>query len=366
MEDDRRKHMRFVQILPTFSFGDAIGNHVRALDGYMKKYGLETEIYASVIDEKLPDGIAKNYKEYESREDDIILYHLSIGKDINRQFIEQKGIKIINYHNITPPDFFSEYSYPSQQLCEAGLQDTAFLHDKVQFCIADSEYNKQDLMKMGYQCDIGVIPILIAFEDYKKTPDSKILKTLSDDMTNIIFVGRVAPNKKQEDIIEAFYYYKKYYNAQSRLILVGNYRGMENYCQRLRNYIDELGVEDVMITGQVSFKSILAYYHKADLFLCQSEHEGFCVPLVEAMFFGVPIVAYDSTAIGETMQEGGILLPTKEPLVTAGVMNKLLSSAELRNTVKENQEKRLKEFDNKKVAARFWEFIRGKVLGKSI
>ena len=358
--------MRFVQILPTLAFGDAIGNHVRALDQYLKKNGFETAIYAAAIDEALAEGCAGKYEDYVSEDDDIILYHLSIGRDINRKFIEHKGTKIINYHNITPPDFFKGYNYNTQCNCQTGLEDVEYLSDKVKFCIADSEYNKQDLIRMGYQCEIDVIPILIAFEDYKKIPNKEVMEQLSDSVTNIIFVGRVAPNKKQEDVIHAFYYYKKYYNPDSRLILVGNYGGMESYYQRLVSYISELGAEDVIITGQVSFDKILAYYHKADLFLCQSEHEGFCVPLVESMFFQVPIVAYDCTAIGGTMQEGGILLPTKDPLVTAGAMHRLLSDERIKNAVKENEMERLKAFDNEVVAGQFLDFINEKVLGDSL
>lgn len=109
-----------------------------------------------------------------------------------------------------------------------------------------------------------------------------------DGYTNFIFVGRVAPNKKQEDVIRAFYCYKKYCNPKSRLFIVGSYNGMERYYHRLRRYVGALELDNVVFTGHIPFAQILAYYHLADLFLCMSDHEGFCVPLVEAMYFNLP------------------------------------------------------------------------------
>ena len=143
---------------------------------------------------------------------------------------------------------------------------------------------------MGYTCPIDVLPILIPFDDYAKTPSQQVIDRYSDGYTNLIFTGRIAPNKRQEDVIRAFYDYKKFYNPKSRLILVGGHNGMERYYHRLKSYINALELEDVVFPGHIKFDEILAYYKIADVFLCQSEHEGFCVPLVEAMYFDVPVV----------------------------------------------------------------------------
>ncbi len=350
--------MRVIQVLKVLAFGDAIGNHVIALQKAFQSQEIRTKIYAEVIDARLPEGTAENYQLYEEKEGDLILYHLSTGTELNRKITEHSSRIIINYHNITPPQYFTGYNRQGELNCRTGLEDAEYLADKVSCCIADSQYNKEDLIHMGYQCDIAVIPILIAFNDYKKKPDAETESRYRDGWTNIIFVGRIVPNKAQHDIINAFGYYKKYYNPQSRLILVGTCGGMERYQSQLETYADRLGVQDVIYPGHISFQEILAYYRCADLFLCQSEHEGFGVPLVEAMTFGVPIIAYDSSAVGETLGGAGLLMETKNPLETAAVMNRVMTDRRLRERMVENGYERLKDFDNQEIARRFIQYIR--------
>ena len=166
-------------------------------------------------------------------------------------------------------------------------------------------------------------------------------------------MGRIAPNKKQEDVIRAFYYYKRNVNRKSRLILVGNYAGMEKYYYKLRNYVDELKLADVIFTGSIPFDEILAYYHLADLFLCMSEHEGICVPLVEAMYFDVPVLAYASSAIPSTLGGSGVLLKEKDPVLAGEMMHCILSDEALRQQILQKQRKRLQDFSFESVRALF-------------
>ena len=168
--------------------------------------------------------------------------------------------------------------------------------------------------------------ILIPFDDYKKEPDAEVRQKMTEDRyTNILFTGRIVPNKRQEDVIATFYHYHKYYNPKSRLILIGNYTGMESYYESLQRYIDELGAEDIIFPGHISFPAILAYYATADLFLCMSDHEGFCVPLVEAMNFEVPVLAKNTTAIPYTLGGSGMMLEDNDPLVAATAINRILT-----------------------------------------
>ena len=265
--------------------------------------------------------------------------------------------KVMVYHNVTPPQFFEEYSVKAAQLCQNGLEGASYLADKVDYCLAVSEYNKQDLIRMGYTCPIDVLPILIPFDDYAKTPSQQVIDRYSDGYTNLIFTGRIAPNKRQEDVIRAFYDYKKFYNPKSRLILVGGHNGMERYYHRLKSYINALELEDVVFPGHIKFDEILAYYKIADVFLCQSEHEGFCVPLVEAMYFDVPVVAYDSSAIAGTLGGGGFLLKDKNPVDTAGVINRVVTDEALRTQIIKNQQARLADFDHKVIEAQFKTYL---------
>lgn len=219
------------------------------------------------------------------------------------------------------------------------------LRDTADYCLADSEFNKQDLIRAGYQCEIDVVPILIPFDDYKRSPDPEVLTKYSDGMTNILFTGRIVPNKKQEDVIQAFACYQKYYNKNSRLILVGSPAGAVTYYDSLQEYVRRLGVQNVVFTGHISFAEILACYAVADLFLCMSEHEGFCIPLVEAMLFEVPIVAHLCTGVTDTLGGSGFPIVRKDPVETAGVLHYVMTHEEVRSRLIREQNMRLRDFD---------------------
>ena len=351
--------MCIIQVLTTMSYGDAVSNDVIALDDTLKRQGYTTGIYAENIDARLPKKMVGKIEAIPNLSDkDIILYHLSTGTSLNYKIKEYKGRKIIIYHNITPHHFFTGYNEGAQKLCADGEKGLAYLADSAEYCIADSEYNKQDMIKTGYKCKIDVLPILIPFDDYKKTPNSDVIRKYdSDEYINILFTGRIAPNKKQEDVISAFYMYQKYYNSKARLFIVGSYGGMETYYKQLKEYVKELKLDNVYFTGHIKFDEILAYYKIADYFLCMSEHEGFCVPLVEAMYFNVPIIAYDSSAIGSTLGGSGILLKDKKPLDTAGMIDYLEKNSDIRCQIIEDQKKRLEDFEHDKIERQFLDYL---------
>ncbi|HEU0105791.1 MAG TPA: glycosyltransferase, partial [Vicinamibacteria bacterium] len=171
-----------------------------------------------------------------------------------------------------------------------------------------------------------------------------VVRRLYDDgRTNIVFVGRIIPNKKIDDLIRVFALYQRLFDRQSRLLLVGDYRGQEKYYDRLQDLVRERHAEEVVFTGQVDDDELRAAYASADLFLCLSEHEGFCVPLLEAMAFGIPVVAFDAGAVRETLRGGGVLLRDKEPAAVAGLVRRLLTDDALRARVMETQERAMAE-----------------------
>ncbi len=353
------KNMKIIQLLTTMSYGDAIGNHVLALNNKILKMGYQTAIYAENIDEKFSAGTIKHVSEMNKITDkDIILYHLSTGTRLNYELGNFNGKKIIIYHNITPAEFFEDYNLDTFRLCRDGLIGMKKLADAADYCLAVSEYNKKNLLSSGYTCKIDVMPILIPFKDYDIKPDCKIIDQFSkDEYKNILFTGRIAPNKKQEDIIKIFYQYQKNYNQKSRLFLVGSYKGMESYYRRLLTYVRKLGLTEVYFTGHIKFKELIAYYKIADAFICMSEHEGFCVPIVEAMYFGIPIIAYDSSAVAETLGGGGFLTDTKNPLINAGILNRLLSDERFRQILVNNENERLQDFESELIENKFENYI---------
>ena len=357
--------MRIIQILPTLSFGDAIGNDTLALKGAIRDMGYETEVYAENIDKRLPAGSGLDISKLSGlKKDDIILYHKSTGTDLTFRIDEFKCRRIMIYHNITPPEFFRPYSPAATALTEYGYKGVEYLKDKIDYCLAVSSYNRSDLLRMGYTCPIDIRPILIRFEDYKQTPDEETIRKYSDGKKNLIFVGRIAPNKKQEDVIRAFYHYKKR-NPESRLILVGSYSGMENYYNRLVKYAAALGLkEDVVFTGHIKFSAILAFYRIADVFVCMSAHEGFCVPLAEAMFFDVPIVALDTSAISDTLGGSGFLVDDNDPVFVSRVIDRVLNDEALRNELISGQRRRLKDFSYEKIRDTFTEQLKNFIAAK--
>lgn len=337
--------MKIIQVLRNLSYGDAIGNDVLAIKKALTKMGYQNTICAEYIDHRLPKNTAYPVNRLLTVEpDDIVLYHLSTGTDLNYTFAELPCRKIVRYHNITPPHFFHGYSQAAEDSCKDGLKAAAEIADRVDYCLAASEFNKQDLIRMGYKQRIDVLPILIPFSDYNKVPDHNTIKRYSDGKVNFLFTGRVAPNKKHEDIIQIFYHYKRYINRNSRLFLVGGYAEKDRYYQKLLQYVKDLRLKDVIFSGHIQFNQILSYYRLADLYVCMSEHEGFCVPLVEAMYFEKPILAYGSTAVPETLGGGGVLLHEKDPKVGALMAERILNDNELHMQIIKNQQERLRDF----------------------
>lgn len=350
--------MKIHQILVTLAYGDGVGNDVIAIYNMLKRHRYETDIFAVNIDSRIQCMDLYTVGEMqEFADEDLIIYHLSIGTDLNELFPQWKGRKIIRYHNITPPQWFEGIDKNGIYLCTSGLVQAKKLAKSAEYCIAVSEFNKRDLISMGYRCPIDVLPIVIPFEDYEKEPDWNIVDKLNDDYINILFTGRIAPNKKQQDIISAFAEYQKKYNFKSRLLLVGAYAEESTYYQEVKQCVEISGAQNVIFTGHIPFEQILSYYHAADLFLCMSEHEGFCIPLLEAMYFHIPIVAFSSTAVPGTLNGSGVLFEEKNYEKVAALINHIISDEEYRKRIIEGQNLRLQDFKYEKIESEFLKLI---------
>ncbi len=349
---------RIVQILGTLSYGDAIGNHVIAIHRGLLEKGIQAEIYAESIDERIGRD-AKPLSGYQPREEDTILYHLSYGTPLNRSVCDYPGRLIINYHNITPGDFFRPYNKIMADQCDGAYRDLDYMKASADLVIGDSRYNLSAMKERGYTCPLISVPIVMDYGDYEKKPNEELIRRLKDGETkNVLFVGRIAPNKCQQYVIEDFYDYHRYLEPNSRLILVGGVGGNTNYYLRLKAYIKKLHLEEAVIfPGHIPFEDILAYYRAADAFLCESEHEGFCVPLIEAMYFHVPIIARDTSAVGETLGEAGYLFRERNSAKTARVLDLVIRDGEIRRAIIQGQDQRLMAFDREATLRKFLEVI---------
>lgn len=345
--------MKIHQILPSITPGDAIGNEVLLIRDLLRSWGYESDIFAQHIH---PDVQACSYKEYEleSSPHNLLIYHFSIGSEIS-DFI--KGLpdrKIMMYHNITPSHFFRGINDTLMHLLDQGRKELESLSQVFDLALAVSEYNRIELERAGYS-ETAVLPLLIDFSKYQ-SHNPEILKKYSDDWVNILFVGRISPNKKHEDIIKVFYYYKSI-NPKARLLISGDWSGCEPYFQALQSLVQRLGLSDIHFLGKVPFRDLVSYYMVSDIFLCMSEHEGFNVPLVESMFFGIPIIAYNACAIPYTLGDAGVLVNKKDYLEIAELINVIISNANIKQRLISKQNERLKEFGYDQTTEQFRQII---------
>lgn len=347
---------KIIQVLPSISYGDAVSNQALNITNMLREEGYVSDIYAEHIDPQV-----KNIKEFKTlktkiTDNNILILHMAIGSDVNTVAASLPvKRKIMIYHNITPEKYL--IGKPElRDLVRQGREQLYQMKNAFILALGVSEYNREELVSYGYT-NTAVLPIIMDFADYNQNPDASILEKYNDGRNNIIFVGRVNPNKKQEDIIKSFYFYKNYCDKDARLFLVGSWQGMEAYYESLRLYVETLGLKDVCFTGHVKFEEMLSYYKIADLFLLMSEHEGFCVPLLESMFFEVPILAYKSSAIPYTLGRSGILFNEKNHRLIAEMMRLIISDQELKTSLIAKQKERLNDFNRDKIKTLLMQYI---------
>ena len=350
--------MKIHQLLPTFAFGDAIGNHTIEIQRILRSWGHESHIFADDIHDAVRP-LAKPYKKLRGRalQDALLIYHFSIGADMSDDLKNLPNKKILIYHNITPAEFLRGYDAFITDILQQGRAELRLMANACDLALGDSEFNRQELEEMGFP-KTDVLPIILNFDKYTSNPDPRILNRYKDDgYRNILFVGRVIPNKCQEDVLLAFYMYHTYVNPKSRLFLVGT-RGIERYDFMLDEMARRLNVEDsVCFTKHVTDSQLAAYYQLADLLLCMSEHEGFSVPLVESMHLGIPVLAYNSTSIPHTLDGVGVMVNEKRYDEIAEMMDLLMEDQKLRTTIVEQQRQRLEFFKKPRLESLLKSFI---------
>lgn len=336
------------QFLPSFVDRDAIGSHVRHLHRVITGLGLRSEIYA--WEWRGERSHATDYREFKSAspdDDTWILYHLSTASPIGEWLRDRPEHLAINYHNITPTELFAPWEpLIGIELDEARTQ-LVEIAKQSDFGVGVSRYNEQELQQAG--CTrTAVAPILFDPQDFEHTLDRKLDSRLKRAKQNggidWLFVGRIAPHKAQHDVIKAFALYRQLYDDNARLHLVGGISSHQ-YWTALRRYIDTLGLKDsVSITQSVSNGALGAYYANADVFVCLSEHEGFGVPLLEAMYNRVPVLAFGSSAVHETLGYGGLALDDKSAAHVAAAVQRVTDDGVLRRELVEAGQARLADF----------------------
>ena len=329
--------MRIHQLLAALSYGDAIGNEALAIQQKLRGAGHESDIFAELVHPRVAH-LARPLWEYReaSSPDTVCIFHFSIGSAAGRLIHGAPDRLVVVYHNITPAHFFLGFHPHLAGLCHHGRRELRAFAPRTELALGDSEYNRRELDEAGF-VRTGVLPIVLDLTRYDRPPSPVVRQLYDDGRTNVLFVGRVIPNKRIDDLVRSFAAFQKWVQPKSRLLLVGDYRGFDRYFDRLNELVRELRVDEVVFTGQVDDDELYAYYRVADAFLCLSEHEGFCVPLQEAMHFGIPVIAYETGAVRETLHGGGLLLQDKSPELVAELLDRVTHGGDLRRAVLASQ-----------------------------
>ena len=338
------------QVLATLGYGDAIGHEVLGIQRVLRSAGYESDIFVETADPRLEDQTSDYHGLMAaSHPENLLLHHFSIGSKASRVAFALPDRMALIYHNITPPEYFVGVHELLVELCYLGRRELRAYVDRCDIAVGDSEFNRQELAAIGF-AETGVLPVVPDFSHLDVPRDPFIAADYDDAWTNIVFVGRVIPNKRIEDLIRIFAAYKRAYNHRSRLIIVGSQGGFEKYVTMLYGLAARLGVTDLHMTGHVTNAQLAACYDVADVFLCASEHEGFCVPLMEAFHARVPVIAYAATAVPATMDGGGILYEDRDPMHVAAIIDAVVSDAALADRVLASQDAALGRLRNKDFA----------------
>ena len=304
----------------TLSPRDAVGVHTLALDALLNELGHETQLFAASIHPELR-GRARDFQDQDRvGTPDLLLYQASTGSPVADHLLRRPEPLVLNYHNLTPADHFDPWEAHVGAELDAGRRQLARLARRAGHGVADSRYNAEELAALGME-RLWVAPVLF---DPPPLPPQRVTR----DPPTLLFVGRLAPNKAQQDLISMMALLRER-RPGARLILVGT-ASSARYETALRTLADTVCPDGVEFVGSVDQASLIEWYGRADAFVCLSEHEGFCVPVIEAMAAGVPVIAFDAAAVPETVGGAGIVLDDKRPAVVVGAIERVLDDAELR------------------------------------
>ncbi|HEV3281656.1 MAG TPA: glycosyltransferase family 4 protein [Acidimicrobiales bacterium] len=348
---------RIDQVIPSLASRDAIGGHVMQLRDLLRSSGYRSDIYyGNATADRLDEGLPVTRLGDRSSTGRVLLYQLSIGSGVADVFRQRRERKFVNYHNITPADLLDAWMPSVGDEVRRGRAQLRDLAPVTEFAIADSCFNERELQAAGYR-STTTVPLLIDLDGFAGTPDRALATRLAEEKADggadLLFVGKVSPHKGQHDLVKALAAYRRLYDGRARLRLVGGAIS-EEYQSAVERFADELGLRTaVEIAGSVSHEELIAYYGAADAFVCLSNHEGFCVPLIEAMYHRLPIVAYTNTAVPETVLGAGLILPNKEPMRVAAAVDRVVRDDELRATLAQAASERVVAFSLPRVKEGF-------------
>jgi glycosyltransferase involved in cell wall biosynthesis len=343
--------MQIHQVLVTASPGDAITNSAIELRDLLRRIG-PSEVFARYIHPDVADEVRRldDYDRLRSSSNsanDLLLFHASIGEPAVFSFINERPERLVLvYHNISPAAPFLPYDPAFAGLLEAGRKELEALRDRTVLALADSQFNADELLALGYP-DVRVARLIIDVERLVAVePDPAVVADLERiEGPVLLFVGQLLPHKRPDLLLKAFHVLVTYHLPDAHLLLVGTNR-LPGYAEALELFRRELNLGAAAFRGSLSLEAWAAHFRRADAFVTASEHEGFLVPLVESFAFDKPTLARANAAIPETMGDAGLLLPAEDdPILMAEAMAEILTNGALRTDLVDRGRRRLEVFD---------------------
>ncbi len=338
------------QWVPSAHRGDAVGDHALRVRDLFRAWGHESDIFAMSADPGLASEV-RHWEEPEARGGDVTILHFATASPMSAAFGTVPGARVLHYHNVTPARFFAPFDAGLARAAAAGRTELAALSGRVDLAVGASDYNRRELDTLGFG-RTAVVPLLLDLDRLTHALRVPALEwLLQDGLTNILFVGRIAPNKRIEDHIRLAEHYKRYVDVSYRFIFVGRYDVVPGYYESVRAMVSTYRMlpERFWFTGPVPDRELAAYYRNAHAYVSLSEHEGFCVPLVEAMAMDVPVLAFAETAVPETLGGAGVSFRPKDLEVAAELLGGLIYDEPFRQGVLAGQRTRVRDFGGDRV-----------------
>ena len=334
---------------------DATGTHALMLRDALRAAGWRSEIFAEAIHDDLASEAFKHwmYPEH-AAPGDVAIYQFTTSSAVAGYLAERGLPLILDFHNFTWPEYFAGWEPQSVKRAAAAADELALLAPQALLGLADSPFNAAELRRAG--CPrVEVARVLVDYQRVREAPDRRVAAELAhlgaDGGADILFVGRIVPSKAQHDLVKALWAYRRLYDPKARLHLVGGTSSFE-YSKALREFVDDLGLSAaVRLAGEVSDAALAAYFGAADVYLSLSEHEGFGVPLVEAMVAGVPVVTRGAGAIADTVADAALILAAGDPSYIAAALHRVCTDEQLRATLIGAGTRRARELSGDAVAA---------------
>jgi glycosyltransferase involved in cell wall biosynthesis len=339
------------QWVPAAHKGDAIGDGARRVRDLLRGMGHDSELYALTVDDELRHDVLP-FADPGARRGDLTIFHYALPSPMTAAFASLDAGRVLQYHNVTPASYFAPYDPALFRLATLGREELATLAGRTDLALGDSEFNRQELAALGFE-RTGVFPIAVDTARVTRgAPRPSLDEILDDGLVNFLFVGRIAPNKKIEDIIKLAEVYKRHIDAYYRFIFVGRYDVVPRYYSMIRALMAEYRLlnDRFIFTGPVPDEELGVYYRQSAVYLSLSEHEGFCVPLVEAMAADLPVLAYSAAAVPDTLGGAGVQFAPKDLEYAAELLGALAFDDDLRARVIAGQRRRLADFGDARIA----------------